>query len=396
MRTRRRRALEALTVVTGIVAAATACGTQDATSGKPSVLHLTSTAVSRAAGLAEPASGGGDSSLSGGYELAGTLPSEQPDPQPVYRPERASKADASNVADALGLTSSPTEISGGWVVRGPNGTRLAMRDDGSWTYGMDCYADQPIEKESLDVMCASATGGGVAVASDGSAGSAGGTTAAPPPTAKPAPPDSPPPTSPDPVVTTYPTPPPGPPAAEAEQVARGIFSRLGISADNLYTYQGSPTTSVIANPDVDGKRTSGWSTRLDIDANDHVAGADGWLAATVRGADYPVITAAAAFEDLGRFQIARPEICMVRKDGKPGCEEPAPLKVTRAALGLVLERDAQGAILVPAWLFTIEGQSEPAAQIAIDPSYLAPPDTPQPDESVNVGSPEQVPPATPK
>jgi hypothetical protein len=274
---------------------------------------------------------------------------------------------------------------------------------------MDCYADQPIESESLDVMCASATGGGVAVAPAGSVGpadagsstsdpgDAGSSTSGPaaPPTAKP-PPDSPPPTTPEPVVTTFPTPPPGPPSAEAEQVARRVFARLGIDADNLYTYQGSPTTSVIANPDVDGKQTSGWSTRLDIDANDGIAGGDGWLTTVVKGTDYPVVTAAAAFEQLTRIPMGRPEICMVRKDGKPGCEEPPPLKVTGAVLGLMLAHDAQGAVLVPAWLFTVEGQNEPAAQIAIDPAYLAPPSPPATDEPVNVGTPEQVPPATPK
>lgn len=358
------RAVKALALMSGIAAAATACGSQGALSGKPEVLHLTSSGSAvRAAGVAEPAAAG---NLSGGYELVGTLPSGPPDPRPVYRLERVSKTDAGNVADALGLGSKLTDVTGGWVVRGPIGTRLAIRDDGSWTYGMDCYADQPIENESLDVMCASATGGGVAVAP--------GSTAPP----------------------MVPTPPPGPPSAEAEQVARRILQRLGIGADNLYTYQGSPTTSVVVNPVVDGTRTSGWSTRLDIDAGDQLAGADGWLATAIKGADYPVITASGAFEELGRMQIARPDICMVRKDGKPGCEEPPPLKVTDAVLGLTLARDAEGALLVPAWLFTIEGQSEPATQIAIDPSYLAPPSTPQPGEPVNVGSPEQVPPATPK
>jgi len=409
------RAGKALAFMCGVAAAVTACGSQGALSGKPVVLHLTSSGSAvRAAGIAEPASSG-DSSLAGGYELVGTLPSSQPDPQPIYRLQRASKTDAGNVAGALGLSQNLTAVKGGWVVRGPNGTRLAVRDDGSWTYGMDCYADQPIESESLDVMCASATGGGVAVASDSTAGPADTMTAAPPPNTSPAPntkpapntspapnttpspPDSPPPTTgPDPVVTTFPTPPPGPPPAEAEQVARRIFEQLGIGTQNLYTYQGSPTTSVVANPEVDGKRTSGWSTRLDIDADDHVAGADGWLTTTTKGADYPVISAGTAFEELGRIPLGRPDICMVRKDGKPGCEEPQPLKVTDAVLGLTLAHDEDGALLVPAWLFTVEGQSEPATQIAIDPSYLAPPGTPEPGEPVNVGSPEQVPPATPK
>jgi len=358
----------------GIVTALAGCGSQLASSGKPPVLHLTGTAAARAMGVAEPAAGGSDASSSSGYELAGSLPSGQPDPQPVYRLRAAESGDAAVVAAALGIDGNLTEIDGGWVIRAAGGNRLAVRVDGSWTFGMDCFADQPIEKESLDVMCASAAGGGVAVPSD---------------VATPAP-------------TPFPTPPPGPPAAEAEKVASGIFERLGIGTENIVSYVGSPTTSVSAAPAFDGKQTSGWSTRLDIDVDDHVVGGDGWLPRAIRGDDYPVITAQSAFDQLQRIPMGRPDICMVRKDGKPGCEEPPPIKVTGAVLGLTIAHDAKGAVLVPAWLFAVEGQNDPIAQIAIDPAYLAPPDAPDspapvpPDGSVNPATPEQVPPATPK
>jgi hypothetical protein len=37
--------------------------------------------------------------------------------------------------------------------------------------------------------------------------------------------------------------------------------------------------------------------------------------------------------------------------------------------------------LVPAWLFTVKGQDEPLAQIAVEPTYLAPPTTATDDPS---------------
>lgn len=372
--------VRAAAVAAGLVAALAGCGNQIATSGKPPVLRLIDSADARAMAVAEPAAGGTDTGSSGGYQLVGALPAGQPDPQPVYRPKSASATDAADVAAALGLGGNLTEVDGGWVVRGPSDRRLAVRTDGSWTYGMDCFADQPVEKESLDVMCASATGGGVAVASD---------VATPAPT----------PAAPTPAPPPFPTPPPGPPAAEAEQVAAKVFAQLGIGTDDLASYVGSPTTSVAAAPTIDGLHTSGWSTRLDIDVDHEVTGGDGWLARTSSGDDYPVVTAQSAFDRLTQTPLARPEICMVRKDGKPGCEEPPPIRITGATLGLMLEHDAKGALLVPAWLFTVDGQSDPVAQIAIDPAYLSPPDAPTPeppDGSVNVATPEQVPPATPK
>lgn len=377
-----RRSVSAVALTAAIAAALAGCGDQVAsTSGKPPVLHLTDSAATRAMGVAEPATGS-DSSLSGGYTLVGTLPSGQPDPQPVYRPRSATADDVDNIAAALGLTGDRVEITGGWIIRVADQRRLAVQADGWWTYGMDCFADQPVEKESLDVMCASATGGGVAVASD--------MTTAPTPADTPAPAPAP---------TPLPTPPPGPPIAEAEHVASTIFEQLGIGTDNVTSYVGSPTTSVTATPTLDGKRVSGWTTRLDIDVDDKVVSADGWLTRATAGDSYPVITAQSAFDQLRQVPLGRPEICMVRKDGKPGCEEPPPIEITGATLGLMLAHDAKGALLVPAWLFTVSGQSEPVTQIAIDPAYIAPPDAPSPqpaDGSVNGTTPGQVPPAKPK
>ena len=68
----------------------------------------------------------------------------------------------------------------------------------------------------------------------------------------------------------------------------------------------------------------------------------------------------------------------------PSCPTPKPTPVTGASLGLQLTYDGAGAgaeILVPSWLFTIDGSTSPTAVIAIDPAYLA-----GPDESPGAGT----------
>jgi hypothetical protein len=79
------------------------------------------------------------------------------------------------------------------------------------------------------------------------------------------------------------------------------------------------------------------------------------------------------------------EMCMRRPDRKPGCADIPSTVITGATLGLTMAQDAGRPTLVPAWLFTVKGQDEPLAQIAVEASYLAPPPTP-------AGNPADVPP----
>src|SRR5207302_10359590 len=115
-------------------------------------------------GAAQPVNGNGDVKPgSAPYVLDGTLPDGQPADRPVWRVGDADRHAASRVARALHLDETPTRIDGGWVLRSGGDNRLLVRDDGSWSYGMDCFADQPVSDEKPGVMCASAAGG-VAVA----------------------------------------------------------------------------------------------------------------------------------------------------------------------------------------------------------------------------------------
>jgi hypothetical protein len=154
-------------------------------------------------------------------------------------------------------------------------------------------------------------------------------------------------------------------------------------------WAGDPTASVQASPVVDGLPTVGLVTYLQIDAAGDVVWADGRLPGVDRGDDYPVISAGDAFDLLLEQPRMMMDICMARPDGKPGCAEIPPAEVTGGSLGLLLDYDGQRPVLVPAWLFDVKDQPEPVAQVAIDPTFLAPPvvdDEPMPVEGTGSGS----------
>ena len=164
-----------------LAAALAGCGTgtQTESGTAPVPLQLTDASTSARAAMAPGiAEGTGASS----FVLRTTLPTDVPEPAPVWRLPRASATDAATVASALGISGRPTAVIGGWLIR-DDGQRLGVRSDGTWSWGMDCSPGVPVEKESLDVMCASASGGGVAVA-PGAITTNGGsaTTPVPPPT----------------------------------------------------------------------------------------------------------------------------------------------------------------------------------------------------------------------
>ena len=345
----------AAAVVAIVLTVTSLVGSGGTRSGRPALLHLAGNAGVALAG-AEPAadnggSGGGPPGASP-YVLDGTLPADQPADQPVWRITTADDAAATRVARALGLAGDPTRIDGGWVLRASGGLRLAVREDGSWTYGMDCFAGRPVTEESLDVMCATASGSSTAGPPDASGGDAG-----------------------DPVDPPQ-TVPPGPSADKARAAAAPMFDALGLADARVTVTEGSPTTSVQASADVHGTPTVGLSTTLSFTGDGELANGDGWLVDVTRGDSYPVVTAQRAFELLKEQPRPMIEMCLRRPDGKPGCADIPPTVITGATLGLAMAQDAGRPTLVPAWLFTVRGQDEPLAQVAVEPSYLAPPPTP--------------------
>jgi hypothetical protein len=216
---------------------------------------------------------------------------------------------------------------------------------------MDCSPDTPVADEDVSVGCAAATG--VAVAPPAENGD--GTVSSPEP------------------VPTYP---PGPTDADARAVAGALFDRLGMRNPTVAVYGGDPISTVQTSPTVAGMQSVGWVTSVQIDGSRTIVSADGWLPDPDRGADYPVISAQRAFELLQLQPRPAIMLCAQRPDGKPGCADMPPTEVTSATLGVTLDRDGDKSVLVPAWLFSIKGQDDPVSQVAIDPSYLAPPTQP--------------------
>jgi len=201
-------------------------------------------------------------------------------------------------------------------------------------------SNTPVQQESLDVMCASASGG-VAVSPDGG--------------------------------VVMPPPSPGPSATQARALAAPVLSRLGWGDASLDVAISAPTTNVIARKNLDGHAVAGWTTTLDFDKDGKLTDANGWIGAPTRGRAYPLISASNAYKRLLAVPRAMPEICQMRKDGKPGCEPIPPTVITAATLGLALRHDLDRPLLVPAWLFTVQGSSEPLVAVAVDPRYLKPP-----------------------
>src|SRR3954453_10023791 len=343
-------AVAVVAVIVGVTVAVRGGG--GTTSKHPALLRLAGDGIqARSAG----APTGADSGVRPGgsaYVVDGALPTKQPADQTVWRVTAPDADTAQRVAGALGLDGTPTRVDGGWVLRASHDLRLAVRDDGSWSYGLDCLADQPVRDEKLDVMCASASVTAVA----------------------PAAPDSPD-ASPGAADDAVPTPAPGPAAADARALAGPILRALALSDANVTVTEGTPTTTVQASYDVDGMRTVGLTTTLSFTGDGRLATADGWLTDVTKGDSYPVVTAPRAFELLREQPRPMIEMCLRRSDGKPGCADIPPTVITGATLGLTMAEDAGRPTLVPAWLFTVKGQDEPLSQVAVDPSYLAAPAT---------------------
>jgi len=321
---------------------------------RPTVLHLGSAGAGTAAMSAmsamsaTPANTSSPANPGDPYTLDTSLPDEKPADAPVYRLPESTADDAATVASALGLTGTPTRADGGWVLRIGN-NRLAVRDDGSWSYGLDCFSG-PEAQEELTVECAYASAGGVAVAS---------------------PADEAPPPAPTPSVA------PGPTESTARATAEHVMSALGFSDAEIVVNAGDPTAYVQATPHIDGQLAVGWITWLAVKADGSIDNGNGWATAPRSDASYPLISAQAAFDLLKQQPRPMMDMCMLRPDGKPGCAEAPPTEITGATLGLTIDYDADKPVLVPAWLFAVKDQTEPLAQVAIDPAYLAQP-SPEP------------------
>ena len=198
------------------------------------------------------------------------------------------------VAEALGLSARPQPVNGGWIIRSGE-QRLAVRADGSWTWGPDCAPGLPLDQDSIGVSCG--------------------------------------------VGTLTPARPQGPTDAAARSLAEPILSRIGWGDAVIDVSRGTPTTTVAAHRSVRGTPTADWATTLTFGVGGRLVDGGGWVGDPSRGRAYPLIDAARALRLLAAQPRAMPELCQVRKDGKPGCEPIPPVVITGATLGLALRHD---------------------------------------------------------
>ena len=157
----------------------------------------------------------------------------------------------------------------------------------------------------------------------------------------------------------------------AREVGRTVLSASGVDPDAAHEQSVGPAHSMAVDPVVDGMSTAGFTTTVTV-MGTTVQSAQGWSASTERGAKYPVITAKEAWDALVRTPLPMPLVA---------CPEPLPegqdpvacgglVTVTRAGLGLSLQWSGERPLLVPSWLFEVEGSPQPLVQVALEPAYV--------------------------
>ena len=411
----------------------TACGTQKVSSGSDGNLPILHIGQSSQA-LGAPAAM--DKIAAGQWVFNGTAPAT-PRTGPVlkYDSSAVTEADVTGLAASLGLTAAPTKHAHGWDVTDGKAT-LQVRDSGEWAYAREAGPCNSVilDLDSVDgsngVACASAS----AVSSDGTvtssatstgimSGGSGGvsvnasadSSGIVPPAASAAP------ASPIPGPTPATSVECGPavdciaasPVACADTMSCPVSSVPSIpdsqalaavapvitaahleGSPYVAAWGGSPAT-VLLDPTVAGLPTFGLQTSFGVD-DKGIVNAYGRMGNPSQAGQYPVVSTTEALKTLNAMprpmmDIACPVETNINPSASaapvplPACGTPAPMVLTKATFGLQLQWDGADTLLVPAWLFTAEGATDPSnviSAIAVDPAYIAAPTPPAPNGSV--------------
>lgn len=318
----------ALLAVLGLVAA---CGSQHVTGGQPSAKNATVPA----APLALSSLTGPQPVPGGPAHVTGVLPAPRSTDAAAYGLSvgPATQQQVTALARALGITATPVHGSDGWTATSPAGLVLHVADTAgrAWTVGTKngTFAPMPMPMPVPD-------------ATPGDTG-----------------------TDPPPAV------------GRAVQLAKSVLGKVlaatGRTGDPVAVSGSWRGATASADHQVDGLLAVGFGTQVSVSGHGWVLAGSGWLGtATARGR-YPIISAAAALKRLPQGGGGmHPDYC-VRTDQGAACAG-QPRTVTSARLGLLLAHDSHGsALLVPAWLFTVRGQSAPLAVVAVADSQLRAP-----------------------
>ncbi len=270
------------------------------------------------------------------FLLSGPLPAGRPDPAAVYRfgADQAPAATVTKLARALGLKGIPQRTAFGWQLAADR--RVLMVDDGgSWAWRLSqggVTAHSPVQCVRAPCPNEPTNSGRVRIGL------------------------------------------PAPPASVAERIAADALRALGLPTDELTTTINGQLAEVRAPRRVDGRDAAGFGTSLSVSGDRKITDGYGTLGRPQRGPAYPLVTAAEAFRRLQAQPYAEILLCRMTPTG--GCAATPPVTVTGARIGLVLATDSPGAVLVPAWLFTVSGQLDPTPVVAVDSRYLGTPPLP--------------------
>ncbi|MHC5903986.1 hypothetical protein ACVNF4_08765 [Streptomyces sp. S6] len=175
--------------------------------------------------------------------------------------------------------------------------------------------------------------------------------------------------------------------AKAEAAAAPVLKAVGQDDAKVDASQTAGAQRVVNADPVLGKLpTNGWTTGITVNSQGEVVSGTGQLAAPVKGAAYPVLSAERTLEMLNAAQNN------THRMGIGGCATPMPLKdrleqpcgqvskeakpsvakVTDAVFGLAAHTSQGRQLLVPSWMFTVQA-AEPyvVSYPAVDPKYLA-------------------------
>jgi len=168
-----------------------------------------------------------------------------------------------------------------------------------------------------------------------------------------------------------------PSAAEAAKAAEPAFLGARIDVDDasdgaLTSTVELDTRTLRFDPVVDDLPTAGFATTATVDERGLLS-AQGWLGDTETGKRYPVVSAQAAVDQLATMPMPLMACAESTTPVPPGPVCGGPLEITGATFGLSLQWEGERPLLVPSWLFDVDGGVQPLAVVAVDPSYLVEP-----------------------
>jgi hypothetical protein len=194
--------------------------------------------------------------------------------------------------------------------------------------------------------------------------------------------------------------------AVAREAALSLLGQLDVDTKGAAVridpaYNGIRHVSVIRR--IDGLLAVGWQSDVEVDVKGAIASASGALAKPVLAGKYPMLPPGEAAPQLANTRVMA--MLCVQKPGVEGCAPPPPIVVTGAEAGLSLtypnDWEKGDAYLLPAWLYDIQGDPNPAPVVAVPQQFRGDVVPNDPNDLVRKGVPEPAPlppvdaPATP-